>query len=317
MAALTTCIVGGLMPQARHGGIGVREASAGSKLEGTGFEKEQIGQIQDALREGAGAGLLRRSGEPDEGLGAIEVDRPRVSWLAGLGKRVILGEDLRKPAYVRVPVSQITAIACFSQTYIELRLLHILQEDGHRVLARLSMIYITHAVGGQVGLAVLVLWDLEFAMRQASVASSTQSTLSRLGTQTYPSYNPTASCTNKSVSSGKSDGRKAVVRSSWCRNIQAIRWGGMSFTSTAMALAHRRSFGGLQLARLHPSSGYVMRPKLVPEWRQNGAKPVPLCCFSHPSSPLSISTRPALPLLVPQHSTTNLFSRYTTPSAPL
>ena len=108
MAALTTCMVGGLMPQARHGGMGVREASAGSKLEGTGFEKEQIGQTQDALREGAGAGLFRRSGEPDEGLGAMEVDRPRVSWLAGLGKRVILGEDLRKPAYKRVSVSQIT-----------------------------------------------------------------------------------------------------------------------------------------------------------------------------------------------------------------
>lgn len=131
MAALTTCMVGGLMPQARHGGIGVREASAGSKLEGTGFEKEQIGQTQDALREGAGAGLFRRSGEPDEGLGAMEVDRPRVSWLAGLGKRVILGEDLRKPAYMRVSVSQVTAVACFSQTYIELRLLHILQEDGN------------------------------------------------------------------------------------------------------------------------------------------------------------------------------------------
>lgn len=94
------------------------------------------------------------------------------------------------------------------------------------------MIYVTHAVGGQVGLAVLVLWDLEFAMQQASVASSTQGKASqskaRHGHATYPSYNPTASCTNKSVSSGKSDGRKAVVRSSWCRNIQAIRWGGMT-----------------------------------------------------------------------------------------
>ena len=36
------------MPQARHGGIGVRDASAGSKLDGTGFEKEHIGQTQDA-----------------------------------------------------------------------------------------------------------------------------------------------------------------------------------------------------------------------------------------------------------------------------
>ncbi len=58
MAALTTWTVGGVMPQARHGGIGVREARAGSKLDGTGFEKEQIGQTQVALVSGGGAGLL-------------------------------------------------------------------------------------------------------------------------------------------------------------------------------------------------------------------------------------------------------------------
>ena len=85
MAALTTCMVGGLMPQARHGGIGVREASAGSKFDGTGFEKEHIGQTQDAVIEGAGAGLFRRSGEADEGLCATGADRPRDSWFAGFG----------------------------------------------------------------------------------------------------------------------------------------------------------------------------------------------------------------------------------------
>ncbi len=79
MAAFTTCIIGGLMPQARHGGIGVRDASAGSKFDGTGFEKEHMGHTQDALIDGAGAGLLRRSGEPDAGLCAIGADRPRDS----------------------------------------------------------------------------------------------------------------------------------------------------------------------------------------------------------------------------------------------
>lgn len=49
---------------------------------------------------------------------------------------------------------------------------------------------------------------------------------------TYPSYNPTASCTNNSVSSGKSDGRKAVVRSNWCRNIQAIHEGAIVAMAT-------------------------------------------------------------------------------------
>jgi hypothetical protein len=86
MAAFTTCMVGGLIPQARHGGIGVRDASAGSKFDGTGFEKEHMGHTQDAVIDGAGAGLFRRSGDPDEGLwAATGADRPRDSWLAGLG----------------------------------------------------------------------------------------------------------------------------------------------------------------------------------------------------------------------------------------
>lgn len=67
------------------------------------------------------------------------------------------------------------------------------------------------------------------------------------GTGTYPSYNPTASCTNNNVSSGKSDGRKAVVRSSWCRNIQAIHEG----ATVAMAP------GGVHCA--HPPSRIVIR----------------------------------------------------------
>ena len=49
MAAFTTCTDGGFIPHAKHGGIGVRDASAGSKLEGTGFENEHIGHTQVAL----------------------------------------------------------------------------------------------------------------------------------------------------------------------------------------------------------------------------------------------------------------------------
>lgn len=86
MAAFTTCTVGGLIPQARHGGIGVRDASAGSKFDGTGFEKEHMGHTQDAVMEGAGAGLFRRSGDPDEGVcAAMGADKPRDSWLIGFG----------------------------------------------------------------------------------------------------------------------------------------------------------------------------------------------------------------------------------------
>jgi len=86
IAALTTCTVGGLIPQARHGGIGVREANAGSKFEGTGFEKEQMGHTQVALCCGAGAGLLCRGGVPLVGLpGVVGTGVPRVSCFRGLG----------------------------------------------------------------------------------------------------------------------------------------------------------------------------------------------------------------------------------------
>jgi len=87
------------MPHARHGGIGVREAIAGSKFEGTGFEKEHIGHTQVALCCGAGAGLLCRGGVVAVGLpGIAGVGAPRASCFKGLGKNVIFAEDLRKPA---------------------------------------------------------------------------------------------------------------------------------------------------------------------------------------------------------------------------
>lgn len=87
MAALTTCTVGGLIPHARHGGMGVREASAGSKLDGTGFEKEHMGHTHVALAGGGGAGLLCRGGVDDDdatrGFGGI--GEPRDSCFRGLG----------------------------------------------------------------------------------------------------------------------------------------------------------------------------------------------------------------------------------------
>jgi len=50
IAAFTTSMNGGLMPQARQGGIGVFSfAAEGSKFEGIGFEKEHMGQIHVAL----------------------------------------------------------------------------------------------------------------------------------------------------------------------------------------------------------------------------------------------------------------------------
>lgn len=54
------------MPQARQGGSGVLAlASEGSKLDGTGLEKEQIGQIQVALLAlGGGGSNVGRCGVP-------------------------------------------------------------------------------------------------------------------------------------------------------------------------------------------------------------------------------------------------------------
>lgn len=50
IAAFNIVVKGGLIPHARHGGRLVAVvAVAGSKLEGTGFEKVHIGQIQVAL----------------------------------------------------------------------------------------------------------------------------------------------------------------------------------------------------------------------------------------------------------------------------
>lgn len=50
IVAFSTIVSGGLMPQARQGGSGVEAvAVAGSKLEGTGFENEQMGQTHVAF----------------------------------------------------------------------------------------------------------------------------------------------------------------------------------------------------------------------------------------------------------------------------
>lgn len=85
IAALTTCTVGGLIPQARHGGIGVRDARAGSKFEGTGLEKEHIGHTHVALVGGGGAGLLCRGGVADEADGVGATGAPRDSCFEGFG----------------------------------------------------------------------------------------------------------------------------------------------------------------------------------------------------------------------------------------
>lgn len=84
--ALRTRAKGGLIPHAKHGANGVFSFDAcGSKFEGTGFEKEHIGQIQVAELAGVGSeggrwnGLSARDNGDAVALreGAARVDRAR------------------------------------------------------------------------------------------------------------------------------------------------------------------------------------------------------------------------------------------------
>lgn len=102
------------MPHVRHGGIGNADvAFAASKFEGTGFEKEQIGQTQvpvESLGETAALGvkglLVRVTGDDNDegyvlGVGvekSPERRREPTSALEALGNKVIFAEDLRNPA---------------------------------------------------------------------------------------------------------------------------------------------------------------------------------------------------------------------------
>lgn len=83
---------------------------AGSKFEGTGFEKEQMGHIHVAelAEEGSEVGIWKVSSLLDngeavellEGLLKLEIMRFCTDdRLAGFGTSVIFAEDFRKPAY--------------------------------------------------------------------------------------------------------------------------------------------------------------------------------------------------------------------------
>jgi len=116
MAALSTVVKEGLIPHARHGANGVcSSAVSGSKFEGTGFEKEQIEQIQVAVLLGVGSGVgrwkglsARANGDAVALLeGPLRLDSPRVcieDRFLGLGTRVIFGDDLRNLACAAINI---------------------------------------------------------------------------------------------------------------------------------------------------------------------------------------------------------------------
>lgn len=111
IAAFNTVVKGGFIPQARHGGrLAVAVAVAGSKFEGTGFEKEQIGQIQLAFigLEGGGGCFVIVGGSGDNDLPGADVAATAGLAVAlrdlsalpfcGLGWIVIFGDDFKNPA---------------------------------------------------------------------------------------------------------------------------------------------------------------------------------------------------------------------------
>ena len=100
--------------------------------------------------------------------------------------------------------------------YLIVRFVNLLQLNPDRVFPRLVHGDEADSVGGKVRMTILIIGDLIFATVQ-SACDALQS--SKKEDKTYPSYNPTASWTKSRVSSGNSEGRKAVVRSRALRNI--------------------------------------------------------------------------------------------------
>lgn len=113
IVAFNTCVKAGLIPHARQGGRGVCAwAVEGSKLEGTGFGKLQM--VQTQVAEVVGAGLAVNAerylgSEPGTGEAALLLDGldaaalvrdTRDTRFGAFGIRVILGDDLRKPAWL-------------------------------------------------------------------------------------------------------------------------------------------------------------------------------------------------------------------------
>lgn len=101
IAAFNTVVKGGLIPQARQGGIVVALAVEGSKFDGIGLEKVHIGQIHVALT-GVGADGFKHGREVCARVG-WDLDGPMPlelePFFGGLGCNVIFGADFRKPAW--------------------------------------------------------------------------------------------------------------------------------------------------------------------------------------------------------------------------
>ena len=163
-----------MIPQLRQGGTDIfGVAVAVSKLDGTGLENEQIVHTHVAL---LGLGVLR----PDPALGKgllgpcigdalglregesapcelKKVDELRFEMsdgLAAFGYRVILADDLRKPACISS--ARCRNLNMYIWYYVELISFNILQFHSDRMLPRLQIIDIAYPMTSQVCMAILM-----------------------------------------------------------------------------------------------------------------------------------------------------------------
>ncbi len=106
---------------------------------------------------------------------------------------------------------------CRIDSYIEIVLVDILKLHRDGVLAGLFIVHIASSMGGKIGVAVLKVRDLIFSV--VLLLARWNWILQDSRDDRYPSYSPTESWTKRRPSSGRSDGRRAVVRSKGWRNI--------------------------------------------------------------------------------------------------
>lgn len=180
IAALRIVASGGLIPHAKHGGIFVDAvAVVASKFDGTGFENEQIEQIHVALTGWGDAGFAPRSCASDgctlagcrfeacgiDGLVASVLAGLSSLFFAGLGCRMIFGDDFKKPAYITYQLAFLQSGYNPSITlvsYLIVRSIDLFQIYPHRVLPWLVHSDIADPMGGQVGMTILIVGDLVF-----------------------------------------------------------------------------------------------------------------------------------------------------------
>lgn len=109
-----------------------------------------------------------------------------------------------------------------TEAYVELVLLDRFQVQRDGVFSRRLLINVADTVRCQIDLAVLLVGKLELAVLRIALAGRGALSQLQAATRPYPSYKPTLSCTKRRSSSGRYDGRSAVVRSMLFRNIRHV-----------------------------------------------------------------------------------------------